>query len=325
MKWKLVFPILGIGILLAFPAGTWAQTESASNAASTANGAATTAAAPNATAGTPGATGTMPASVTPVQGISLEAGEPPAAEAGSGASNFLRFASNAFSGAGAPFMWAILIVSAFSVAIAIDKIILLIFKTSSKDDGSLEEMTKLVRANRMEDACRVADSMNTPFGRIASRVLSLRQGHSKDELQNVVDEAYLAEAPQFHRRLPLLAVSANLSTLLGLLGTIAGLVIAFEAVAHVAAAQRTAALAGGISVAMATTGFGLTVAIPTLALHGLLGGRADRTLEDIEARMAVLTNVIDENSRGSHGSSRENTKQGTRNAKLEDMVTAGKA
>ncbi len=323
MKWKLVFPILGLGILLAFPAGTWAQTESASNAASTANGT-----APGATAGAPGAagaTGTMPASVTPVQGIGLEAGAQPEAATGSGGSNFLRFASNAFTGAGAAFMWAILVVSAFSVAIAIDKIILLMFKTSGRDDGSLEEMTKLVRANRMEDARRVAEGMNTPFGRIASRVLSLRPGHSKDELQNVVDEAYLAETPQFHRRLPLLAVSANLSTLLGLLGTIAGLVIAFEAVAHVAAAQRTAALAGGISVAMATTGFGLTVAIPTLALHGLLGGRADRALEDIEARMAVLTNVIEESSRSTQSAPRENAKQGTRNAKLEDMVTAGKA
>ncbi|NNE09820.1 MAG: MotA/TolQ/ExbB proton channel family protein [Gemmatimonadetes bacterium] len=325
MNWKLLFPILCLGALLAFPAGTWAQTEGASNAASTANGAAAAAAAPNAAAGAPGAAGTMPASVTPVQGIGLDAGAAPAGETESRAAGLLRFASNAFSGAGAPFMWAILIVSAFSVAIALDKVVLLMFKTSGKDDGSLEEITKLVRAHRMEDARRVADRLKTPFGRIASRVLSLRPGHSKDELQNVVDEAYLAETPQFHRRLPLLAVSANLSTLLGLLGTIAGLVIAFEAVAHVAAAQRTAALAGGISVAMATTGFGLTVAIPTLAMHGLLGGRADRALEDIEARMAVLTNVIEESSRSSHGATRENTKQGTRNAKLEDMVTAGKA
>jgi biopolymer transport protein ExbB/TolQ len=125
-------------------------------------------------------------------------------------------------------------------------------------------------------------------------VLRVRHGHGREELQNTLDEAYLREIPVFHRRLPLLAVCANLSTLLGLLGTIAGLIIAFEAVAGVAAAQRTAALAGGISVAMATTGFGLLVAIPTLALHGLLGARADRAVEEIESNLAVLTGLLSE-------------------------------
>lgn len=243
------------------------------------------------------------------------------------AGRLLRFAANAFTGAGAPFMWAILLVSAFATTVGLEKLHFLFLRAGRGNGRLLDEVSRLIKDNRIEEARSAADRCNSPFGRIVRGVLRVRHGHSREEMQNLLDESYLREIPIYHRRLPLLAVSANLSTLLGLLGTIAGLIIAFEAVAAVAAAQRTAALAGGISVAMATTGFGLLVAIPTLALHGLLGARADRAVEEIESSLAILTGRLTEWNRVSRHDPYQPEKMGISGAeeKIAEFVEAGGA
>ncbi len=238
-----------------------------------------------------------------------------------------QFAANAFTGAGALFMWAILLVSAFATTVGLEKLHFLFIRAGGGNGRLLDEICRLVKDNRIEEARTTADRSRSPFGRIARGVLRVRHGHSREEMQNVLDEAYLREIPIYHRRLPLLAVSANLSTLLGLLGTIAGLILAFEAVANVAAAQRTAALAGGISVAMATTGFGLLVAIPTLAIHGLLGARADRAVEEIESSLAILTGTLNEWNRVSPTDPYQPEKMGISGTerKIAEFVEAGGA
>ncbi len=240
----------------------------------------------------------------------------------------LRFAAGAFSGAGAPFMWAILMVSAFATTVGLEKIHFLTVRTGrGGGERFFDEVCRLVRDRRIEEARSLAAGSDTPFGRMVNRILGIRHGHRRDEMQSRLDEAYLKEIPAYHRRLPLLAVCANLATLLGLLGTIAGLIIAFEAVATVAAAQRTAALAGGISVAMATTGFGLLVAIPTLALHGILGARADRAVEEIEAKLASLTSLMEEWNRKLQIDPYEGEERRGRGAeeKIAEFATAGDA
>jgi biopolymer transport protein ExbB/TolQ len=210
--------------------------------------------------------------------------------------------------------------------VGLEKIHFLVLRAGRGDGRLFHEVCRLVKDRRIEEARDAADRVDSPFARIVSGVLRIRHGHKREELQNMLDEAYLREIPVFHRRLPLLAVSANLSTLLGLLGTIAGLIIAFEAVAGVAAAQRTAALAGGISVAMATTGFGLLVAIPTLALHGLLGARADRAVEEIDSNLAVLAGLLSEWNRSPQNDPYEPRKMGisgTEEERIAEFVEAG--
>lgn len=241
------------------------------------------------------------------------------------ASRLLSFIGSSFAGAGAPFMWAILFVSAFAVTVAGEKAAFLFLRGTRGDRDTFDHLIRLVRDHRIEEARAVADRSQTPFARIASSVLRVRHGHRGEEMQNLMDEAYLREIPSINRRIPLLAVSANIATLLGLLGTIVGLIMAFDAVANVAAAQRTAALAAGISVAMATTGFGLVVAIPTLAAHGLLGGRADRVTEEIESRLAVLANLMHEWNRKPQADPYDESKTGIeeRRERLVDFVTSG--
>ncbi|MFH1279310.1 MAG: MotA/TolQ/ExbB proton channel family protein [Candidatus Eisenbacteria bacterium] len=258
----------------------------------------------------------------------LESAVTSTAASGAGPSAFARlvsFAAGSFTGAGAPFMWAILLVSAFSVTVAAEKGVFLFLRATKGDRDTFDHLIRLVRDRRVEEARAVADRSNTPFARIAASVLRVRHGHRSEEVQNLMDEAYLREVPAIGRRIPLLAVSANLATLLGLLGTIVGLIMAFDAVANVPAVQRTAALAAGISIAMATTGFGLVVAIPTLAAHGLLGSRADRVTEEIESRLAVIANLVHEWNRKTQDDPYEESKTGIaeRRERLVDYVTAG--
>jgi biopolymer transport protein ExbB/TolQ len=104
----------------------------------------------------------------------------------------------------------------------------------------------------------------------------------------------LTEAPKITRNIPFFPTLANLATLLGLMGTIYGLMIAFDAIANVPAAQRAQALATGISVAMSTTLWGLLVAIPTLLVHGVLANKADKLVEEMDEKTAKLINLVEE-------------------------------
>ena len=102
--------------------------------------------------------------------------------------------------------------------------------------------------------------------------------------------------PPLSRRLPYLNMLANVSTLLGLLGTIFGLITAFSAVDAADPSQRSAFLARGISEALNTTAFGLIVAVPTLLLHGFLVSKVEAVVEAVDQ---ATVRVIDALSRRS--------------------------
>jgi biopolymer transport protein ExbB/TolQ len=78
------------------------------------------------------------------------------------------------------------------------------------------------------------------------------------------------------------------------MGTIYGLMIAFDAIANVPAAQRAQALATGISVAMSTTLFGLIIAVPTILFHGVLTSKSDKIVEEMDEKTAKLINLVEE-------------------------------
>jgi biopolymer transport protein ExbB/TolQ len=262
-------------------------------------------------------------------GVCLTAGVAAAAEPASPAaqgeaSRLLQFFAVAFSGIGGPFMWAIVLVSVFATTIGVERTLFLT-RASRGDRALFDHVSGLIRDRRVEEARVAVAGGTTPFARVLRTVLSIRHGHRPEELQNSLDEAYLREIPVVQRRIPLLAVSANLATLLGLLGTIIGLILAFDALANVPAAQRTAALAYGIAVAMGTTGLGLIVAIPSLAAHGLLTARADRLTEEIESRLAALTNLMQEWNRTEQADPYEKSKVGgaEREQRLVDYVVSG--
>lgn len=98
--------------------------------------------------------------------------------------------------------------------------------------------------------------------------------------------------PQLEKRISYIALYANLSTLLGLLGTIIGLIAAFNAVANANPAEKADLLSASISVAMNTTAFGLIAAIPLLIIHSFLTSKAGAIVDSLEMASVKTLNVI---------------------------------
>src|SRR5206468_6888705 len=118
---------------------------------------------------------------------------------------------------------------------------------------------------------------NTNLGRVARMGCHLRANAGGDEeLQARMDESLSAEISAIDRRTGFLAMFGNVATLLGLLGTITGMIHSFAAVANASPADRATMLSKGISEAMNCTAFGLIVAIPALVAYAIFQNRTDR-------------------------------------------------
>lgn len=182
---------------------------------------------------------------------------------------------NAFSGPGVAFMYAITAVLALALAILLERGFLFLFRWRTDLKGA----TAALQAGDFEQAIALS-------GPIAGPVLSrgLQEGDPEQAWEAMGAAAIPAENTVQHR-LSYLAASANISTMLGLLGTVYGLVVAFSALGD-AGASATDQLSDGIATAMATTAFGLCVAIPCLAAHAWLSARAERLLSGMEALAA---------------------------------------
>ena len=116
----------------------------------------------------------------------------------------------------------------------------------------------------------------------------LRSNLRSQEVERAMETEIRAEIPALTKRVTFLSLLANAATLAGLLGTIFGLISAFNSVAMASAAQRQEALAGGISQAMYTTAFGISVALPMLFFHHFLSKRTERIVQEAEAGAGAL-------------------------------------
>ena len=108
-----------------------------------------------------------------------------------------------------------------------------------------------------------------------------------------MEEGLLETLPNIERRTPYLATFANIATLLGLLGTIIGLIAAFTAVANADPAEKATLLSQSISIAMNTTAFGLMAAIPLLLVHSLLQSKTSQIIESLEIAVVKFVNVLE--------------------------------
>ncbi len=145
------------------------------------------------------------------------------------------------------------------------------------------------------DACHV--SSRHPLVPVMRAGL-LRANRREKEIERSMEKEMLGALPHLQKRVSMLGLLANTSTLLGLLGTIFGLIKAFTSVAAATAAERQEALAEGISQAMYTTAFGIAVAVPLLFFHHILATRQDRIMMEVESGatglLVALTGVVRE-------------------------------
>ena len=189
----------------------------------------------------------------------------------------LDYLLNAFSGSGYAFMWAITAVMAFALAVLIEKSFLFLVKWKTPS----QEILSLIQSKDFAQASALA-------GPIAGPVLENGQQEDSPEMAwEAMGAAAIQAEAQVRKRIPLLATAGNVATMLGLLGTVYGLTVAFSSLGE-AGQSATDQLSQGISMAMATTAFGLCVAIPCVAAHAWLEARADTLLLQTESLAAEL-------------------------------------
>ena len=196
-----------------------------------------------------------------------------------------------FQGEGKFYMSVILCLGIISLAIIAERFYYIYVKSSAGRANFMRNIAQLLQTGRVAEAGHLAASQNFPLAKIISAVLQ-NKAKGQSAIEKAVDEVYLTEAPRINRYLNLLPAFANIAMLCGLLGTIFGLILAFDAVANLPAAQRPQALASGISIVMVNTWTGLACAIPILLLHGLLSMQSERLQEEMEEKAVKVMNLL---------------------------------
>jgi biopolymer transport protein ExbB len=182
---------------------------------------------------------------------------------------------------GGPFMHAVLAIMVTVIAIAVERLIVIQKANRIDTRRFTDELVRFAAHGDLMGARRAAMGSDTPVARVAQAMLQ-SAGSDETSLQSAADDAATLAMPDLTRRLAFMGVLANSATLIGLLGTITGLITAISGVGVADAAQRSAHLSAGISEALHTTAFGLIIAIPTLMLQGWLGSRVENVAESID-------------------------------------------
>ena len=194
---------------------------------------------------------------------------------------------------GGVWMYMLAGVSAVAIAVSIERFFYYYIHCRINSKALLTQITRLVRNGEIEKSRKICASMKNPLAVILESALwHFLQNESDQEIQNAIDEVGLRELPKIQKRTHYLSLFANISTLMGLLGTIFGLQTAFRALATADPAQKAAVLAKGISMAMNTTAMGLAVAIPCMIIFSILGAKANTIIEEIDESAVRLLNFL---------------------------------
>ena len=195
-------------------------------------------------------------------------------------------------------MHFIALMSIIGIAIIIERFIYLFIKYNINGTAFMAQIQKLVMANNIDRAiklCNAAPSAALP--KVIKAGLT-RANKGEIEILNAVEEATLEVVPLIQKRTDQLQAVGNIATLLGLLGTIMGMIQAFAAVASAAPDQKATMLAQSISIAMNTTAFGLVVAIPCMAAHAFLSSVVKKIIDEIDQYSVKLENLLVARSKG---------------------------
>lgn len=193
---------------------------------------------------------------------------------------------------GGYFMYPIALVLAVGIAIAIERWLFL-RREESRNAKAFSDFLPLLRTTDVEKMQLYAREVQAPVTRIIACGLDMMKvSKQRGDIENAMSEGMLETMPRLEQRTSYLAVMANIATLLGLLGTIIGLISAFTAVAVADPAEKSTLLSQSISVAMNTTAFGLISAIPLLMLHALLNSKTQRIVSSIEMAGVKFLNIM---------------------------------
>lgn len=193
---------------------------------------------------------------------------------------------------GGPFMYPILFVMAVGFAIAIER-----YVTLTQVRRRNASMWSTIEPALASGDFEKAREMTSKDGSTVSRLLGMglaRQGavRRREDIEIAMEEVMMEIIPQLEKRTAYIALGANIATLLGLLGTIIGLIQGFQAVSSANPAEKADLLSASISVAMNTTAFGLMVGIPLLVTHSVVVAKTSEIVDSLEMASVKALNVI---------------------------------
>ncbi|MEO8205133.1 MAG: MotA/TolQ/ExbB proton channel family protein [Chthoniobacterales bacterium] len=194
---------------------------------------------------------------------------------------------------GGPLMWLLVLCSLTALGAFMERVIY--FHRASMEVGDfLTGLSTLIRKGNYTEALQEAASTPGPVARVIYAALARRQ-LPRTELRDIVQEAGQLEVPRLERNLALLSTVAYVAPLIGLLGTVVGLIESFQVIANHSGYTTAADIAGGIYQSLLTTGTGIAIAIPAYVAYCYLSARANELLHDMERGGIEVLHLIHDN------------------------------
>ncbi len=195
---------------------------------------------------------------------------------------------------GGHFMYPIAIVLVIGLAIAIERYLYLTV-TRSRNRALWQQIEPLLGQGNFRQASQIASQSDSAVGQILTYGLArIQNAKRRDDIEKAMEESLMGIVPKLEKRTHYLATFANLATLLGLLGTVMGLISAFSAVATVNPAEKANLLSASISVAMNCTAFGLMTAVPLLVIHAVIQTKTTELIDSLEmASIKFLNSIVE--------------------------------
>lgn len=191
---------------------------------------------------------------------------------------------------GGVIMWPILMCSILALAIAIERFYSL--RRISIDTRELMDVIRTaLRRNRVQEAVELCDETDAPIARIIKAGL-LKYNRSKEDIREAIEDAGQMEVPRLERHLTALSTCANVAPLLGLLGTVQGMIKCFATIENMQGQVNPSDLAEGIANALITTFTGLMVAIPTLVAYNYFMSWVDNMVLEMEVSSSELVDAL---------------------------------
>ncbi len=190
------------------------------------------------------------------------------------------------------FIYPSLLIMAMGVSIAIERFIFL-SKARAQNRAVWAKTLPLLQAGRFKDVRNMTAESDAAVGKILNYGLTrmLSPGRRED-YDAAMEEGMMEIVPRLEKRTHYIATFANVITLVGLLGTIIGLIKGFTAVAQVNPAEKAELLSASISIAMNNTAFALMVAIPFLLIHAFLQAQTSEIVDGLEAAKMSFLNLV---------------------------------
>ena len=193
---------------------------------------------------------------------------------------------------GGVFMYPITLVLAAGLAVAIERFVYL-SRSRSRNRKLWDQLLPLLKSGNYQQVLGITANSDTAIGKILSYGLNrLKGARRREDIEAAMEEGLMEVIPRLERRTHYLATLANVVTLMGLLGTIIGLIKAFTAVANVDPATKAELLSASISIAMNATAFGLIVAIPFLLIYACVQARTAEIITSLEVASVKFLNLV---------------------------------